>query len=183
MILEYLKPIRSLMTFMEYKTIILDRDGVINKLKKNYVKSIEEVDLINGSVDAINKLLLKGFNVVVASNQSCVGRGIISKDELNDITNLINSKFTKKIDFFYCLHEPDENCDCRKPKGGLINKIKSIYDGPYLFVGDNITDFAASENSKVDFALVKTGYGRKFSLQLNKKCIIYKNLFSLVESM
>ena len=168
---------------MEYKTVILDRDGVINELNQNYVKSVEEVKLIHGSTDAVNKLLSKGINVVVASNQSCVGRGIISVNELKNITNLINSKFIRKIDFFYCMHDPKKNCACRKPKNGLINQIKSVYTGPYLFVGDNMSDFVASKNSNIDFALVETGYGKRFSSDLYKKCSIYKNLSDMVEGI
>jgi D-glycero-D-manno-heptose 1,7-bisphosphate phosphatase len=162
--------------------VILDRDGVINEVRKNYVRNSAEVSFINGSIDAINQLILKNINVVVASNQSCVGRGLVSEKELAHITSFMNSKFIKGLDFFYCMHSPDVNCECRKPKGGLINEIKSKYPGPYLFVGDNVSDFEASQISGVDFALVKTGYGEKFSIQLTQKCRIYNSLFDCVSN-
>ena len=166
---------------MEYKTIILDRDGVINKLRKDYVKSVSEIEFINRSIEAINILLSLQINVIVASNQSCVGRGIISKIELDKITTHINSKLIKNIDFNYCVHRPEDQCECRKPKAGLINLIKSTNDGPFLFVGDNISDYYASKSACVDFALVKTGYGVKFASKLQKKCQIYNDLFNLVQ--
>lgn len=167
---------------MQYKTIILDRDGVINEVNKNYIKSVAELNFISGSIDAINRLLLNNTNVVVASNQSCVGRGIITQKDLNSITDYINSRLAKKIDFFYCTHSPKKKCKCRKPNPGLINQIKLKNIGPYLFVGDNISDFEASQSACIDFALVRTGYGNEFMDKLTKKCKIYNNLNDLVQS-
>ena len=88
---------------MLYKTIILDRDGVINQLKENYVKSVSDLEFIPGSIRAINRLK-KHYQVVVASNQSGVGRGLFSFEALKSVENAINKDIGSKLDFYYCLH-------------------------------------------------------------------------------
>ena len=166
--------------FMKFKTIILDRDGVINFVRKNYVKSIDELEFIPGSIKAIN-MLLSHFNVVVASNQAGIGKGIFGEKELCDIERDINSKLERNIEFYYCKHQIQDNCNCRKPEPGMLLEIKLKYPGPYLFIGDNKTDFWAAKNAKVDFYFVKTGYGDKHHHLVPNENLIFENLESLTK--
>ena len=164
-------------------TIILDRDGVLNEVIPDYVKSIDELFVLDSSVDAIKKLLGYGFGVVVASNQAGVSKNLISKKTLSDIEKVFCERIQAKIEFFYCTHLPSEGCSCRKPKTGLIDAIQSKYQPPFTFVGDNITDFQAANRSNIDFILVCTGHGLKFRKILSGKCSIYPDLLSYVNSI
>ena len=164
-----------------YRTIILDRDGVINQVRGDYVKSPDEIRYIRGSISAINFLISRNFNVVVASNQAVVGKKIISHEQLNKITDCINSKLIKKIDFYYCTHSADENCQCRKPKPGLLRMIKDKLSGPNDFIGDNKTDWQAAREANIDFMLVQTGYGNLYQHELNNSCTVIPDLHYLSE--
>ena len=88
---------------MKYKTIILDRDGVINEVRDEYVKTKNDLKYITGSINAINKLLSK-CEVAVASNQAGVGKGLLSYEDLSLINSDINGQLSRDIDFFYCTH-------------------------------------------------------------------------------
>src|SRR3990167_3048175 len=104
--------------------IILDRDGVINFDSPDYIKSPDELIPIPGSIEAIVKLTQAGFPIVVATNQSGVNRGLFSLKVLNDIHQKMISHIVNaggKIDgIYFCPHTPAENCDCRKPKPGML---------------------------------------------------------------
>lgn len=168
---------------MEVNTIILDRDGVINCLVDRYVTNINQVEFIPGSIDAINQILSAGYEVVVASNQSVVGRGFITEDDLKKINAYINSFFARDLEFFCCTHSPHNECECRKPKTGLIETIKMKYTGPYLFVGDNVTDYQAAVNADINFVLVRTGHGNKFCDLLEETVTIKDNLLELAKQI
>ena len=107
--------------------IILDRDGVINEDSDAYIKSPDEWHPIPNSLEAIAQLNAHGYPVVVATNQSGVGRGYYSEQTLD----LIHDKFRKALaavgghvdGIFVCPHHPDDGCSCRKPKPGLFLKI------------------------------------------------------------
>ena len=163
---------------MKYRTIILDRDGVINEVKDDYVKSINDLKYIPGSIQAINKMLLT-YEVAVASNQAGVGKGLVSYENLNLISSDINQKLTRKIDFFYCTHLKHDKCGCRKPQPGLLEKIMIKKPEPFLFVGDNETDYWAAKNANIDFCFVKTGYGKKHHLDVPSDYFLFDDLASL----
>ena len=106
------------------KAVFLDRDGVINKEKKDYVKKIEEFEIFENIYEAIKIIKKKGFLVIIITNQSAVNRNLLSETELLKIHNHLKNKVEANgstIDFiYYCPHRPDEDCECRKPKPGLI---------------------------------------------------------------
>ena len=164
-------------------TIILDRDGVLNQVRSDYVKSVNELVVVNGSMNAVKKLCQNNYKVVVASNQSAFSKKLINEKILKDIENVFFSLIKQRFEFYYCLHSADEGCECRKPKTGLIDDIKSRYPPPYTFVGDNITDFYAAKNSGIKFVLVRTGHGSKFSEKLKDKCHIFDNLLEFVDTI
>lgn len=111
------------------KAAFFDRDGVINKERKDYVKTVAELEIFPDIVDPIKRLKDVGFLIIVVTNQSAINRGLTSIEKINQIHTTIQN-FLKKngtmIDrFYYCSHRPDENCECRKPKPGLFLKAAS----------------------------------------------------------
>lgn len=139
---------------MKSRAVFLDRDGVINKDSKKYIKSLDELRLINGIFKYIQKLNDDNFKVIVISNQSAINRGLTTKKEVDKIHNYIQKKCRKnncKIEaIYYCPHRPDENCSCRKPKIGLILKAAknhSIDLKSSWFIGDKDSDIQAGKRS------------------------------------
>jgi D-glycero-D-manno-heptose 1,7-bisphosphate phosphatase len=148
------------------KLVILDRDGVINEDSVHYVKSVDEWLPIPGSIDAISRLSKAGFTVAVATNQSGLGRGFFSLDDLEvmhaKLTDLVSEQGGEIAGIFYCPHTPEENCNCRKPKSGLIEAIEhelniSAHHAP--FIGDSLRDLQCGLNKNCVPILVKTGNG------------------------
>lgn len=149
------------------KLIILDRDGVINEDSAEYIKSPEEFHPIPGSLEAIAALNKAGYIVTVATNQSGVGRGYYSLEILEDIhikLNKLLSQAGARIDLLvYCPHTPEEGCDCRKPRPGLIQQILArypeIHPNEVLMIGDSMRDLEAAWAKKCHAVLVCTGKG------------------------
>ena len=113
------------------KLIILDRDGVINFDSAQYIKSPAEWKPIPGSLEAIARLKHNGYRVVVATNQSGVGRGLFDMDTLNQIHSKMHKAVVAmggQIDaIFYCPHAADSKCDCRKPKDRKSTRLNSSH--------------------------------------------------------
>ena len=136
------------------KAIFLDRDGVLNKKREDYVKSVKELEIFPNIAEEISKLKMKGFLIIVITNQSVINRQIITIKELEEI-HLTIQKFLKKnetcIDkFYFCPHRPDENCECRKPNPGLIKQAInefSIDASKSWMIGDSKTDIQAGEKA------------------------------------
>ena len=144
------------------KAIFLDRDGVLNKKREDYVKSIKELEIFPNIAEEISKLKMKGFLIIVITNQSVINRQIITIKELEEI-HLTIQKFLKKsktcIDkFYFCPHRPDENCECRKPNPGLIKQAInefSIDASKSWMIGDSITDIQAGEKAGCETIFLK----------------------------
>lgn len=150
------------------KLIILDRDGVINYDSAQFIKSPDEWKPIPGSLEAIARLNQWGYRVVVATNQSGVGRGLFEMDTLN----AIHEKMIKacalaggRIDaIFFCPHPADSTCECRKPKPGLLKEIAARYNTSLEgvpTVGDSLRDLHAGVAVGCKPYLVLTGKGTK----------------------
>lgn len=144
------------------KAIFLDRDGVLNKKRSDYVKSINELKIFPNIEKEISKLKMKGFLIIVITNQSVINRGIITIEELEKIHSAIQKVLVKSktsIDrFYFCPHRPDENCECRKPNPGLILQAMnefSIDASKSWMVGDSITDIQAGEKAGCKTILLK----------------------------
>jgi len=143
--------------------VILDRDGVINEDRDDYVKSVDEWIPIPGSIEAIAKLSNAGFDVVVATNQSGLGRGLFSLDDLeamhDKLQQLVQAAGGHVAGIFYCPHTPDDDCDCRKPKPGLLDAIADVMGVDVRgcpFVGDTLRDLEAGAARGCDPILVST---------------------------
>ena len=158
------------------KVIFLDRDGVINKDTSLYIKSCEEFEFIPKSCEAIGLLTQRGFSIIIITNQSVIGRGFTTKEELEKIfTKMrkgIEEKKGKLLDIFYCPHTPEDNCECRKPKTKMIFEAARKYNidisNSYM-IGDSTTDILCGKNAGCKkTVLVKTGNGKSAETELKK---------------
>ena len=150
------------------KLLILDRDGVINHDSDAYIKSVEEWVPIPGSIEAIAALSKAGWTVAIATNQSGIARGYYDLATLDAMHARLRSLVAQQGGevglIVYCPHGPDEGCDCRKPKPGMLHTIARHYsvDLPGLwFVGDSKGDLQAASAVDSQPVLVKTGKGHK----------------------
>ncbi|HBX26268.1 MAG TPA: D-glycero-beta-D-manno-heptose-1,7-bisphosphate 7-phosphatase [Gammaproteobacteria bacterium] len=149
-------------------TIILDRDGVINHDSKHYIKSPEEWQAIDGSLVAIANLRTAGYKIAIATNQSGLGRGLFSQTTLHAIHKKMIQESSATGGGFdmiaFCPHHPDTNCECRKPKIGLLKAISTKLplnpDTDWL-VGDTSNDLKAAQRMGIRGALVETGKGKE----------------------
>lgn len=146
--------------------IILDRDGVINYDSQHYIKSPDEWIPIPGSLEAIAKIKQAGHDVVIATNQSGIARGLYTHEILQDIHNkmhqLLAGLDTKIDGVFYCPHHPVEECVCRKPEPGLLHQIAEKTGADLtasIMVGDSLRDLQAAQAVNCKPVLVRTGNG------------------------
>lgn len=144
------------------KAVFLDRDGVVCQ-QVHHLHKIEEIELIEGVKEAIQILKDNGYLVLIITNQSVIGRGIIDVLQVFCIHDYLNGLLDNLIDdFFFCPHLPTDGCICRKPNTFLIKKADEIYniDIPNSFmIGDKVTDIQAGFNAGLKTIAVRTGYG------------------------
>ena len=150
------------------KFVLLDRDGVINQDSDHFIKSAEEWQPIPGSLEAIALLNKHGYKVIVTTNQSGLGRGLFDHatlEQIHDKMQRMTAEQGGKIDaIYYCPHEPNENCNCRKPKPGLLETFADEYKvalEKIPFIGDSLRDIQAGQSAGAIPILVKTGKGSK----------------------
>ncbi len=150
------------------KLIILDRDGVVNFDSDQFIKSPDEWKPIPGSLEAIARLNQAGYRVVLATNQSGIGRGLFDMATLNAIHDKMHKALAQvggRIDaLFFCPHAADSKCDCRKPKPGMFEEISKRFnmelDGVPA-IGDSLRDLQAAVALGAQPILVRTGKGEK----------------------
>lgn len=174
------------------KLIILDRDGVINEDSDAFIKSPEEWVPIPGSLEAIARLNLAGYQVTVATNQSGLARGLFNRATLQRI----HEKFFRSLAakggeialLRYCPHGPDDACDCRKPRPGLLQDIAntmqtSLQDVPV--VGDSLRDLQSAVAVGAAPILVRTGKGEKTLKAggLPEGTLIYSDLSTVADTL
>jgi len=145
------------------KTVFLDRDGVINKERSDYVKTVDELEIFPHVAKLIKKLKDGGFSVVVITNQSAINRGLTTHENVQKIHQTIQDYLRKNgtfIDsFYYCPHKPTENCNCRKPKPGLLKEalkelnidIKSSW-----MLGDRDSDIKAASTIGFNSIMIRS---------------------------
>ncbi len=171
------------------KLIILDRDGVINFDSRQFIKSPDEWKPIPGSLEAIARLCQEGYTVVVATNQSGVGRGLFDMSMLNAIHDKMHKAVAMaggRIDaIFFCPHTAESNCNCRKPKSGMIEEIAARYNmnlEGVPAVGDSLRDLEATVQLGAQPILVLTGKGAKTQAKggLPEGTLVYPDLAAAV---
>jgi D-glycero-D-manno-heptose 1,7-bisphosphate phosphatase len=152
---------------MKPRAVFLDRDGVINENRDDYVKSWDEVRLIPGALDALAHLAALPFRIVLITNQSPIGRGILSTEQVEAINRRLVAEIEThggRVDgVYYCPHHPDDGCACRKPQPGLLHAAAQDLGldlaHSYL-VGDAASDVEAALAAGCTPILVLTGRGR-----------------------
>lgn len=174
------------------RLIILDRDGVINFDSDKFIKNPEEWKPIPGSLEAIARLCQADYRVVVATNQSGIGRGLFDMPMLNAIHDRMHKACAAlggRIDaVFFCPHTNDANCGCRKPKSGMLEEIATRY-GVNLkgvpVVGDSLRDLEMAARVEAQPILVLTGKGSKTQAKgdLPKDTLTYPDLAAVVATL
>jgi mannose-1-phosphate guanylyltransferase/phosphomannomutase len=178
--------------------IFIDRDGVINKEVDN-LRRIQDFELLEGVETAIRKINQSDFLAIIVTNQPAVAKGFLTIDELRDIHKLLETKLGNAKAFvnhiYFCPHHPDKgfagedvnlkiNCDCRKPKIGLIKQAVEGYNidlTKSFFIGDSTTDLMTAKNAGIRSILVQTGYAGKDNRFLVNADSIKDNLESAVD--
>lgn len=160
-------------------TVFIDRDGVINRDSPDYIKSCDEFVFLPGVDEAFRLLAQNCMDAIIITNQSAVGRSMISLSILDDIFNKmktgINDAGGNIRDIFFCPHHPDTGCNCRKPMPGMIHEAKNKYSldlKASCMIGDSAKDIECAGNAGCGFSiLVRTGNGLKAEAELKSKGI------------
>ncbi|MDX3904534.1 MAG: D-glycero-beta-D-manno-heptose 1,7-bisphosphate 7-phosphatase [Pigmentiphaga sp.] len=174
------------------KLVILDRDGVINQDSPDFVKSPDEWIPLPGALEAIARINQAGYRVVVATNQSGLGRGLFDAATLNAIHAKLKAQLAKvngAIDaIFICPHAPDAGCDCRKPLTGLYRSIAQRFEIDLRgvpSVGDSARDLEAAAAAGCTPWLVLTGNGPKTLAkgQLPPGTVVWNDLGAVADAL
>ena len=158
----------------------MDRDGVISKDRPDYITSWKEFEFIPRSLEAIKALSENGFAPIVITNQSAVHRGLITRNSLEEIHEKMNDAITShggRIETIYvCPHTPEDGCNCRKPKPGLILQAQKDYHldlSRIPMIGDDKKDIVAAREAGCGMTiLVRTGKGKETERRLREEGII-----------
>lgn len=150
------------------KLVVLDRDGVINFDSVHFIKSTNEWIPIPGSLEAIALLNQNGYRVAIATNQSGISRGLFDMVTLNAIHDKMHKALGQlggRVDaMFYCPHSADDNCNCRKPKPGMMEEIGRRFGVDMRgvpMIGDALRDLQAGAVLGMQPILVRTGKGEE----------------------
>jgi D-glycero-D-manno-heptose 1,7-bisphosphate phosphatase len=146
------------------RLVILGRDGILNIYREDHVKSPDEWVPIPGALEAVARLNHAGWHTVVATNQAGIGRGMIDMASINTVHQRMMQRLAEvggRVDaVFFCPHTPEDNCDCRKPKPGLMNQIAQRYGiepRTVPMVVDTLRDLQAARAAGCEPHLVRTG--------------------------
>lgn len=146
--------------------VVLDRDGVINRDSPDYIRGPEQWLALPGSLQAIRRLCEADFQIVVATNQSGLGRGLFNHEALDSIHQRMRAEISaaggQLAGIYFCPHHPNDGCDCRKPAAGLLRQIErdfavSLEGRPVI--GDSARDLDAARAVAARPILVRTGNG------------------------
>ena len=182
------------------RAIFLDRDGTMN-VSKGFISKADDLELIPGTIDAIKAINKSGALAIVITNQPVIARGECSFEELHNIHNKLKTLLGEKgafvDDIFYCPHHPDKgfegevpelkfDCECRKPKTGMIEEAVRKYNidlSKSYMVGDSTMDLETARNAGIKSVLVNTGFAGNDG-KYDRSCDIEAdNLFDAVEKI
>jgi D-glycero-D-manno-heptose 1,7-bisphosphate phosphatase len=146
------------------KLVILGRDGILNLYREGHVTAPEEWTAVPGALEAVSRMNHAGWHVVVATNQAGIGRGMIDMAAVNAVHAHMNQQLMEqgaRVDaVFFCPHTPEEQCDCRKPKPGMMLDIGRRYGVDLSLVpmaSDSLRDLIAARAAGCEPHLVQTG--------------------------
>ena len=176
------------------RVIFLDRDGVINENRADYVKSWDEFQFIDGAREALARLARSDFKIVITTNQSAIGRRLITREIVDEIHRRMLDEISQtggRVDrILYCPHRPEDGCRCRKPRPGLLiqarDELGLDLNESYL-IGDSTEDVRAGLAVGCTTLLVLTGRGRQALLNLQEvdgaQPIVVENLADAVNTI
>ena len=169
---------------MKQKAIFIDRDGTLIE-EVNFLHRVEDLRYFPFTDEAVRLLKEEGFLVIVVTNQSGIGRGIYTENDMHRIHEQIQTDLTEKLDaYYFCPHLPDENCHCRKPNLGMIElacKDFAIDLENSWVIGDKNLDVRLGKKAGIKTAMVMTGYGTNHLETLeHKPDIVAENLIEAV---
>lgn len=157
------------------KVIFLDRDGVINKNppKGDYVKNLDELEILPRSIEGMRLLSDNGFVIFIVTNQPGIGRGLMTERDLNlihkKLLEILKKNKIRIKDIYYCPHKRDDGCDCRKPKPGMLHRAAREYNFDVtkaLFIGDDERDMLAGAAAGCKTVLIEPDGNLLQALQL-----------------
>jgi D-glycero-D-manno-heptose 1,7-bisphosphate phosphatase len=179
------------------KLIIVGRDGILNRYRDDHVKAPEEWEPIPGALEALARLNQAGWHAVVATNQSGIGRGMIDMASVNAVHAQMHRQAQDagaRIDaVFFCPHTPEDQCECRKPKPGMMRDIAARYgvslsDVP--MVSDTLRDLQAAQAAGCEPHLVLSGRAAEASeaerarwLEAVPSARVHANLVALADHL
>lgn len=157
------------------KAVIMDRDGTVLK-ERHYLSDPDGIQIYKGVIPSLKKLVRNGWKLIIGTNQSGVARGYLTLKELGNIhdrlTTILQNHKVKIDKIFFCPHHPNENCDCRKPKIGMLLKAAKKYRldlKKCVVIGDKEIDIVWGKMAGTKTVLVLTGYGKKAVRTLRTK--------------
>ena len=172
---------------MTIKTIFLDRDGVINK-DTNYLYKIEEFEFTTGIFKMCQYLLSIDYQIIIVTNQSGIARGYFSENDFQKITQWMLSQFkingVNILDVFHCPHSSDSNCNCRKPKPGMLIKAQKQYNidmGNSWMIGDKERDISAAKNAGIKNTILLNGTQKIIKSEAEYITDSLKNTINLIK--
>lgn len=145
----------------KFDTLFLDRDGVLNKkIDDGYVLKEEDIEILPGISEFLNFIRPQFSQIIVVTNQRCIGRGLITYPEVIKLNQIINKKTGNFIDYFYvCPHQKEDNCLCRKPKTGLFFYALEDYFIDFKkswMIGDSVTDIIPAKELGIRTILISS---------------------------
>jgi histidinol-phosphate phosphatase family protein len=148
--------------------IFVDRDGVLVENRAEYIRKLSHIHIIPAALEACKRITESEYALVVVSNQASVGRRILSLERVLTLNRSVLRRFEKEgVRFagsYICPHKPDDDCDCRKPRPGMLLTAARELDldlARSYMVGDNLTDMGAAKAAGLPGILVKTGLGEE----------------------
>jgi D-glycero-D-manno-heptose 1,7-bisphosphate phosphatase len=152
----------------DHRLVVLDRDGTLNEEPEDFLRSADDWKPLPGALEAVARLNQQGWRVVIASNQTGLGRGLFDVATLNEVHarmhKLMAQSGARVEAVFFCPHAPEDGCDCRKPQPGLFLQISQRFGVPpsqILAVGDSVRDAQAAVAAGCQAHLVLTGQSFK----------------------
>lgn len=171
--------------------IVVDRDGTLNReASEGWVDRVEDWEWLPGSLEALQLLAMEGFRISVATNQSGIGRGTVPAERVAAVHERmlrdLREVGVELVGLYVCPHAPDDGCDCRKPKPGLV--LRAIQDSGIspdstMLIGDDARDLQAGREAGARVALVCTGKGNRFKNSVDRDTLVFENLLEAAETI
>jgi D-glycero-D-manno-heptose 1,7-bisphosphate phosphatase len=159
----------------KYRLLLFDRDGTLTYENINFHKDLSILPSYPYSAKTLQILDKAGFSIAIVTNQSGIARGFWSMSQVEKLHQRLAKEWQVPLQFYICPHHPDEDCACRKPKAGLLERAMMDYGSApsqCLMIGDSLIDFESAKVAGIDFALVLTGRGRVTDERLSENPVV-----------